>query len=579
MARFLHVRRSELERTLEVAGFAMLVGWAMYTAFNATQAIFLYKAGPQAYPLFFIVLALAVWPLVALQGALTRRFGVGRTLRYNLVLNAIAAPILFVVYRISEAPAVAFAIYVVYSVAFELVMLNFWAFVSQYFNVLEGKRVFPVIAAGSSIGYILSGVTTTVVAIIATEPLLFVWMIGAAAAAYMSAWLERRLYRPSLADDADELLAREHAVTHKHGPIQLVRAAFQYVTGSRLVLALIVLAFALQIASRTGDYLVAQIFVQATHSNLQALTILLGNAWLASYVVQLGISLFITPIVLDRLGVKNAIMALPVFTLIGFAAVAINPILATSLFLFIVRNGLQTGLDDPAESVLGGALPAQVGPKLTVLLNNLVLPGAAVTTGIVLVVVQRLTTESVQVLALFGLVISVLFILAAFNVRRLYVGAIYSRLRSHALSLSDFQQALGRPTQSQIDELVEFIRVGDEKARRFAAGMLGELSPDTLTSMLPEMLNMEDPVIRRLALELAQPGKVSDDQLNAAADDADGWVIAAAAVAGAKRDQPWERSKKLLGDLWDSSNDNYRGSGVGGAVPGRRRPGRRRPEG
>jgi len=46
LAKFLHVRRSELDRTLQVAGFAMVIGWAMYTAFNGAQAIFLTKSGP-----------------------------------------------------------------------------------------------------------------------------------------------------------------------------------------------------------------------------------------------------------------------------------------------------------------------------------------------------------------------------------------------------------------------------------------------------------------------------------------------------------------------------------------------------
>src|SRR5205807_7788921 len=107
LARLLHVRRTELGRTLQVAGFAIVVGWAMYTAFNATQSIFLNKAGPHAYPFFFIVLALAVWPMVALQGALTRRLGVGRALRLNLVVNAVMAPILYVIYFFSESPTVA----------------------------------------------------------------------------------------------------------------------------------------------------------------------------------------------------------------------------------------------------------------------------------------------------------------------------------------------------------------------------------------------------------------------------------------------------------------------------------------
>src|ERR1700682_5054804 len=80
----LHVRRTELNRTLQVAGFAIVLGWALYTAFSAAQSIFLNRAGPQAYPLFFTVLALAVWPMIVLQGAITRRFGVGRAFRITL---------------------------------------------------------------------------------------------------------------------------------------------------------------------------------------------------------------------------------------------------------------------------------------------------------------------------------------------------------------------------------------------------------------------------------------------------------------------------------------------------------------
>src|SRR6202011_5560821 len=100
---------------------------------------------------------------------------------------------IFVAYTVDESPPVAFTAYVAYSVAFELVMLQFWAFVGQHFNLLEGKRIFPVIAAGSSIGYILAGLTTTLVAVYATEPLMLVWTFGAFAAVLMSSTLERSL--------------------------------------------------------------------------------------------------------------------------------------------------------------------------------------------------------------------------------------------------------------------------------------------------------------------------------------------------------------------------------------------------
>jgi HEAT repeat protein len=562
LAKFLHVRRIELARTLQVAAFAMIIGWGAYTAFSGAQAIFLNKAGPEAYPLFFIILALAVWPMVALQGALTRRLGVGRAFRVILALNGLASLGVFITYLFNESSDVAFAAYLVYSVGFELVMLQFWGFVSQHFNLLEGKRIFPIIAAGSSIGYILSGFTTTLIALVATEPLMLVWSFAAGVAIVMSIRLERTLYRPSFDDDADELLAHEHAVRGRLKAIEIIRAAFQYLTSSPIVLALVVLALVLQVASRVGDYLVALIFVNATHHNLQALTILIGNAWLASYVVQLVISLFVAPWVLDKLGVKNAILALPLFTVIGFAAVAINPVLATSLFLFIVRNGLQTGLDDPAESVLGSVVPAQVAPKLKFLLDNLVLPGAAVVSGVILLVVQRTIAASEEVLAVIGIIVALLFIAAAFRVRSLYMSAIYSRLRTHAMTLSDFQRAVGRPSQAEIDELQSFVRSGDDRVRQFAAAALGRLAPDTFAGMLPEMLASDDRRVRRLAFQMAPPEVVSVDQLESAVNDPDAWVVASAAVAGAGRRPPWERAKELLERLWVSKDEEHRAAAV-----------------
>jgi hypothetical protein len=564
LAKFLHVRRTELNRTLQVAGFAIVLGWALYTAFSAAQSIFLNKAGPQAYPLFFIVLALAVWPMVALQGFVTRRFGVGRAFRITLGANAVAAVIVYAAYVIREDATVAFAAYIVYSVAFELVMLTFWTFVSQHFNVLESKRIFPVIAAGSSIGYILAGVTTTVVAVYATEPLIFVWAFGSIAAAIMSRSLERTLFRPAFVDDPDEFFADQEAALKKHGVVAVLKGAFRYVTGSRLVLALILLSLTLQIASRIGDYLVAVLFVQATHNNLQSLTILIGNAWLASYLVQLLVSLFVTPWILNKLGVKNALMALPLFTLIGFTAVAVAPVLSTALFLFIVRNGLQTGLDDPVENVLGNALPAQVGPKLKLLLDNGVLPGAAVLTGVGLLVVQRTIAAGVETLAVMGVVVGILFILAALCVRSLYVTAIYDRLRTHALSLADFQQALGRPSPEQVAELQGYIRTGDDKIRQFATAALGRASPEAFAAMLPELLAGDDRIVRRLALQMAPAASVTVEQLKTAAADSDGWVRAAAAVAGANR--KWETADDLLRDLWESNVAEDRAAAVWAAA-------------
>src|SRR6266581_5997033 len=167
-----------------------------------------------------------------------------------------------------------------------------------------------------------------------------------------------------------------------------------------------------------------------------------------------------------------------------------------------------------------------------------------------------------KVLAVIGMLVACFFILAALRVRGLYVGAIYERLRTHAISLSDFQQALGAPTPEQIAELQGFIRGGDDKVRQFAAAALGKVAPDALASMLPELIASEDPMVRRLALQMAPPELISADQLGAAAFDPDPWVRAAAAVAGASKRPPWEGSAAVFDRLSDANDVQHRAAAV-----------------
>src|SRR5260370_36592001 len=106
---------------------------------------------------------------------------------------------------------------------------------------------------------------------------MFVWAFGSLAAAMTSVGLERTLFRPVFIDDADQLLVEHEVERKRHGAVPVLRRPVDYVTGSRLVLALLLLSLVLQVASRVGDYHVAVLFVSATHNNLQAWTVLIGT--------------------------------------------------------------------------------------------------------------------------------------------------------------------------------------------------------------------------------------------------------------------------------------------------------------
>jgi CRP-like cAMP-binding protein len=562
------VRHSELDRTLRLAGLAVVLGCGMYTAFNATQAIFLTRVGARAYPLFFVVLALTVWPAIAANQAIGRRYGVARALRYNLFANALIPVPIFAAYSIAETPVVAFAAYVIYSVAFEVVMLAFWGFVAQYFNILEAKRILPVIAAGSGLGYILAGATTAIGARspLHAEGLCLLWSLGAAGAGLIAHRAERRLFRPAVDDDADELAAEHAAVQRKRGMVDAIADALRYLRRSRLVLALVLLATVLVVAMRISDYVAAVIFVQSTR-DLTELTVLIGSAWEISYVIQLALGLWITPWLLARAGVRNAILTLPVLSLLGFALVALFPALLAALVLFVVRNGVETGVDDPVQNVVAGALPDQVGPKLKVLLDSLVLPGAAAVAGTGLLLVQFVfQSNSAVFLALVGAVVTLAFVGAALWVRSLYLSAIYQRLRSHTLSLSDLEHALGKPRKSEIDELTELIASESPELREFAATALSRLAPPAFGALAPRLAASADAVLRRLAYRAAPPGAIERSLIEDAMSDRDPWAAAAAVVAATRLRPPSMHAHESLERLFRAEAAEARAAAVWAAA-------------
>src|SRR6202022_3160625 len=90
--------------------------------------------------------------------------------------------------------------------------------------------------------------------------------------------------------------------------------------------------------------------------------------------------------------------------------------------------------------------------------------------------------------------------------------------------------------------------------------------------MLAELLASSDAAVRRIGLQLAPPRAVTHEQLVVAGDDPDGWVVAAAAVAGSAHDPPWEQAGLLLHRLWHSVDSKRRAAAVWAAatVGGRR---------
>jgi hypothetical protein len=92
------------------------------------------------------------------------------------------------------------------------------------------------------------------------------------------------------------------------------------------------------------------------------------------------------------------------------------------------------------------------------------------------------------------------------------------------------------------------------------------MSSDAFAGMLPELVASADPVVRRLAFQLAPPDRITPEQLEQAGHDADAWVRAAAAVAGMTRSQRWEGVDGVLARLRGATDPRDRAAAVWAAA-------------
>src|SRR5207237_10276386 len=108
----------------------------------------------------------------------------------------------------------------------------------------------------------------------------------------------------------------------------------------------------------------------------------------------------------------------------------------------------------------------------------------------------------------------------------------------------------------------------DPKVRQFAAAGLGRLAPDAFRTLVPALARSEDPMLRRLAFQMAPAGAITREMCEAAEHDRDPWVVAAAAVAGFHLRPPWPRGGSLLARLDRSRAAESRSAGTWAASSG-----------
>ncbi|WP_159010600.1 MFS transporter [Bradyrhizobium sp. S69] len=242
-------------------------------------------------------------------------------------------------------------IFFIWTSIFNLFVVSiFWQMIVDVFTSEQGKRLFGFIAAGATLGAI-SGSLFTVSTVEHMAPGYL--MVGAALMLEVAVFCVRRLSGLSAA------LSERPQAEQSEAPIGgTLLSGFRDALSSTYLLnvSLFLLLYAV-----TSTFLYFQQAAVVSHSfeSRAAQTAFFATVDLGVNALTLVVQLFLTGRILKRFGVGPTLSLLPLFSVIGFGAVALVPTLASVVGFQLIRRAGNFAIARPTREVLFTVLPRE----------------------------------------------------------------------------------------------------------------------------------------------------------------------------------------------------------------------------
>ncbi len=243
-----------------------------------------------------------------------------------------------------------------------MVVAQFWAFANDIYDEETGKRLFPLVGIGASIGAALGAQVTAFLA----EPvgryqLLLVSAGLLALCAILFHWVHKRetsgkTPRPS-ASDGDAGATKEALAEVKRG------FGFDLVFQHRYLRLLAAFSLAFTLVNTNGEYMLSKLFKASASAAVHSGAISsgdVGNFLTAAYgqfyffVNVFGVLLqtFAVSRIVKYAGLKVAFMVLPCIALLGSVAFLILPVLSVLRISKIAENSTDYSLNNTVRNML-----------------------------------------------------------------------------------------------------------------------------------------------------------------------------------------------------------------------------------
>jgi AAA family ATP:ADP antiporter len=227
------------------------------------------------------------------------------------------------------------------------VVAQFWGLAADLYSEEQGKRLFPIIGGGSSIGAVVGArIAKSLVPFGAS-----VLMLTAVGILVICVALIFWAGRTSLRAAGPKTASNEQPLS--------AQSAFQLLAHDRYLMLIAALVILLNWVNSSGEYLLDRtLLVAAREASASGVA---SEAYIGAFKADyfawynslgLVLQLFAVSRILRLVGVQNALFFLPAFAVVAYASAALFPVLAVMRIVKIGENSIQYSLQETTRHAL-----------------------------------------------------------------------------------------------------------------------------------------------------------------------------------------------------------------------------------
>ncbi|MDB4500457.1 MFS transporter [bacterium] len=249
----------------------------------------------------------------------------------------------------------------------------FWSVLADLFSSRQAKRLFGLIAAGGTVGALVGSLVASQLAGMLSREQFLLLPIVVIELGLLCAWLlEKQVAALAKADSLSTVtVAVEEVNPAGTGLMNAVTHIWRSPYLQLICLFIVFVQFC-----GTQMYFEQANVVKAALPNEADRTVLFANIDLATQVLTLIAQVFLSSLLLRRLGVAFALMVLPIIYLCSFSALAFNPSLQVMVVAVVIGRATGYGITVPAREVLFTVVKREDKYKSKGFIDTVVLRGS-----------------------------------------------------------------------------------------------------------------------------------------------------------------------------------------------------------